>query len=290
MLPLLWSALASAAPEPRVELFAPRDFGYVMGDLIEHTITVAAPDAYALETGFLPNPGILDEGLDVRAVHWNAIRENGETRYRIRIAYQLFKGVRAPEKATVPALPLRFRGSEPLEAKVPEWEFTVTPLIPPQLADENVTVKESLPPEPLAATPHKRRLLAYFSGIVAILGSLAWRRIGRTNRNRPFARAHRELKKRLRGPVSGDAYRAAAKLLHRALDETAGRTLFAEQVGRFCANRPAFTELQEDLADFFRLSQHLFFISPDTPAPPDYPAARLEDLCRRCAMAERRRP
>jgi mxaA protein len=287
---LLWSALASAAPEPRVELSAPRDFGYVMGDIIEHTVTVAVPEAYALESGFLPQPGALDEGLDVRAVDWDALRENGEIRYRIRIAYQLFKGVRTAEKALVPALPLRFRGAELPEAKIPAWEFTITPLIPPQLADESVAIREGLPPEPLAATLHERQLLIYLTGVLAVLGYLAWRRIGRTRRNQPFARAHRELKKRLRGPVSPDTYRAAAKLLHRALDETAGRTLFAEQVGRFCESRPAFAELREDLAGFFNLSQRLFFTSPNTPIPPDYPAARLEDLCRRCVAAERRRP
>jgi mxaA protein len=287
---LLFSPFASAVPPPRVELSAPRDYGYVMGDLIEHTLTATVPESYTLETGFLPKPGALDEWLEVRSVNWDENRANGETRYRIRVIYQLFKGVRSPEKAVVPALPLRFAGAEPLEAKAPAWEFTVTPLIPPQLADENVAIRGSLPPAPVAAAPHRHRLLAYLAGALSLCGGLAWQKWGRTHRARPFARARRELKKLLRSPASPERFRAAVKLLHRALDETAGGTLFAGQVDRFCASRPAFAEIREELAGFFALSRRLFFTAPEVAVPSDYPAERLENLCRRCAAAERRTP
>jgi mxaA protein len=287
---LLTTFALPAAPEPHVELSAPRDYGFFLGDLIEHTLTVTVPESYTLETGFLPKPGTLDEWLEVRSVNWDEHRANGEARYRIRVIYQLFKGVHSPEKAVVPALPLRFAGAEPLEAKAPAWEFTVTPLIPPQLEDENVAIRDSLPPAPVAMAPHRHRLLAYLAGALAVLGYLAWQKLGWTRYARPFARTRRELRKLLRSPASPESFRAAVKLLHRALDETAGGTLFAGQVDRFCASEPAFAEVREELTEFFALSQRLFFTAPEAPVPPDYPAARLEDLCRRCAAAERRTP
>lgn len=285
---LLWASLASAAPEPRVALAAPRNFGYTLGDIVEQVLAVTVPETYTLETGFLPKPGALDEALEVRGADWEVDKHDGEAVYRIRIAYQVFKGARAAETVAIPALPLHFQGSPPMAARIPEWEFTVNPLIPPEMADEQVAIKDELPPAPISTSPHLFRLLACLAGASAVLGWLAWRRFGRIHRNRPFARAYRELKSQLRGTVSPEAYRAAARLLHRALDETAGHALFAKEVGRFCENRPGFAELREELAGFFVLSQRLFFTSPETPVPPDYPAGRLADLCRRCASAERR--
>ncbi len=289
MLFLAGSALP-AAPEPRIELAATRDYGYVMGDLIEHTLTVRVPESFALETGFLPRPGALDEWLDVRSADWTSERGNGDARYRIRLVYQVFKGVRGPEKARVPALPLRFTGPSTLEANAPEWEFTLMPLISPQLPDEAVAIRDALSPEPIATAPHWHRVWIYLAGSLALAGWLISQRLGWSRRARPFARAYRELKKLLHGPVSPETYRSAVKLLHRALDETAGGTLFAGQVERFCESRPAFTEIREELVGFFTLSQRLFFTAPEAPAPADYPIARLESLCRRCAAMERRVP
>lgn len=276
-----------ALPEPRLDVSAPRDYGYTMGDLIEHTLSVTVPQPYALEASFLPQPGVLDEWLEVHSVDWQAEPEEGATRYRIHIAYQLFKGVRSVETAAVPALPLRFSGPEPLEIKVPEWPFTVTPLIPPNQPDETVIIRAELPPESLAVEGHWHRLWGCLSGAALLAGGLGWRAWGGSGQPRPFQRARRALKPWLRGPASPESYRAIAKTLHQAFDETAGRTLFAEELDGFCVERPAFADLRDDLAEFFGLSERLFFTAPDAPIPVDYPATRFAELCRRCAVAER---
>lgn len=285
---LLWSGLASATPVPRVESQAQRDFGYALGDIVERAFTVAVPEGYALETGFLPQAGALDEYLEVRHSDWSLQPRDGESTYRIRIAYQVFKGVRSAEKTTIPALPLRFQGPSPLEATIPESTFTLAPLIPPDLPDEQVIIRGAAPPISSPTRPHVQRLLAYLGTSLALVATLAWRRYGRTRRNRPFARARREFKRLIRHGTTPETLRAQAKLLHQALNETAGHSLFAEQLGGFCADRPAFAELRGELADFFALSRRLFFAAPETLAADD-PATRLEALCRRCAQAERRR-
>lgn len=278
----------AAEPAPRAEISA-RDYGYAMGDIVEHTITVTVPDSSSLEAGFLPQPGAIEDWLELRSIDWDRDRSDDETRYRIRIAYQVFRGVRNPEKAVMPELPIRFAGSEPLEVKAPAWEFTVIPLIPPELSDEEVVIRAELPPEWIATAPHRRRMALYLAGVVATSGWLAWRRLGWIGkRARPFARIRGDVRRLLRGPASPENFRAAATLIHRALDETAGGTLFAGQIDRFCESHPAFAELQEELAAFFALSRHLFFTSPMEPIPAAYPAGRLDRLCRRCASAERR--
>lgn len=284
------SALAIASAEPRIERSAPRDYGYVMGDLVENTLTATLPQAYTLEAGRLPSPGALDQWLDVHSVTWDRERQGNEARYRIRIIYQIFKGVRTAEKAVVPALPLRFIGPGTLETKAPPWEFTVMPLIPPDLADETVVIREAHPPQALATAPHRRRLLAGLAGFSVVSAFLARQRLGGRRRALPFRRAQRELKKLLRAPASPETLRQAARLLHRALDETAGAPVFAGQIEGFLVQRPAFTPVRDELREFFALSQRLFFAVPEASASPEYPPSRLAEFCRRCAAAERRAP
>jgi len=281
------SALAGPGPAtPRLQVQPPRDFGYAMGDILEQTFTVSVPAGYALETGYLPQTGALDEYLEVRGSKWHLEQRDDTSVYQVRVAYQIFKGVRAIETATVPALPLRFQGPGPLTATLPEWRFTVAPLIAPDLADEQVTTREAQPPVALPTRPHATRLVGYLGLGAALFGLMAWRRHG--SRPHPFARAYRELRRQTWRGATPESYRAAVQRLHQALNETAGHSLFAEQLGGFCAAHPAFAELREELAGFFRLSRRVFFAAPDAPLPPDYPAARLQALCRRCAQAERR--
>lgn len=290
--PLVLAAVLSTAvaaePDIRAELSAPRDFGYVMGDLIEHSIEVSVPKGYVLETEFLPKPGAFDEWLDVRAVDWREDRNGDTGRYRIRVTYHLFKGVRNSEKAGIPPLPIRFRGPQPLEVKAPAWEFTVIPIIPPQLDDERIGLRGPLP-APLAPTQeHRARLFGYGGGMLAAGAVLVWLRHARMRHAAPFARALVDVKALLHGAPGPDRYRDAVRRLHRALDETAGHTVFADQVDAFLARHPAFSGLRDELAHFFALSQCLFFLEPAAAPPPEYPARRLQDFCRRGAEMERR--
>ncbi|HYE34608.1 hypothetical protein [Methylocaldum sp.] len=289
---LLVPALAYATESaPRIQLSAPRNFGYVMGDLVDYDALITVPNCYALETEYLPKPGAVSEWLDIRTVNWTKTTDERAVHYRLRLTYQAFKGVREPEKLTIPALPIRFRGQEPLEVQTPPWDIMIAPIIPPGVADEKVEIRDSTVPEPLPIQPRLLRLIAYLGGILVVLLLLAWRygKLPFASSARPFAHALRDLKKLSRKPADADAYRTAVKALHRALDDTAGFRLFAAELETFLANRPAFTELRDELNHFFALSRKVFFTVPDVPIPADYPLTRLETLCRRCAAAERSR-
>jgi mxaA protein len=281
--------VSAAPPEPRVELAAPRDFGYVMGDLIEHRISVSVPEGYALETEFLPRPGAVADWLDIRGIEW----ERSGTGYRLRVTYQVLKGVKDPERLAIPPLPIRFRGADTLEAEAPGWEFVLSPIIPPKLPDEQVTVRAGFPPPTPPIAAHRLRLAAFAAGALAVALHLAGHygfppfsiRSGR-----PFARTRNELKRLAKKRPDPEVYRHALRAMHRALDETAGRTLLATHLDGFLQIRPAFVELRGDLERFFGLSQRVFFAAPHQPVPAEYPLGWLETLCRRCAMAERKTP
>lgn len=275
----------------RIEPSAPRNFGYVIGDPVEYEVRISVPETYALEAEYLPKPGTLAEWLDLRAISWTRTDSKGAAQYRLRLAYQVFKGVRQPEKLTIPALTIRFHGQTPFEVQTDPWEIVVAPIIPPDVSDENVELRRFAYPERLSLAPHRLRLLAYLGGALIALTILAWQH-GRLpffkNATPPFVRTLREFKKLSREPGDAEAFRKAVKLLHRALDETYGFRLFAEELETFLTSRPAFVELRDELKHFFALSQRVFFTAPDAPIPADYPLPRLETLCRSCVAAERR--
>lgn len=288
---LLWIPILAYATgsTPRIESITLRDFGYVIGDSVDYDVLVTVPDGYALETEHLPVPGPINEWLDIRAVNWTKTDTQGGTQYRLRLTYQIFQGVRQPEKLTIPALPIRFRGHTPLEVQTQSRNITIAPIIPSDISDENVKIRESVDPEPLPIGPHPLRFTAYLAGALVVLALLA-RRYGWlpffAKTTPPFARALRDIRKLNRGDV--EAYRTAVRLLHRALDDTAGFRLFAGELERFFAAHPTFTELRDELDHFFALSRRVFYTAPDTPIPEDAPLERLETLCRRCIAAERR--
>jgi mxaA protein len=290
---LLWVPILAyaAGSTPRIESITLRNFGYVIGDPVDYDVLVTVPDGYALETEHLPMPGPLNEWLDIRALNWTKADTQGETQYRLRLTYQIFKGVRQPEKLTIPALPIRFRGQAPLEVQTQPMDIAIAPIIPPDVSDENVEIRESAAPEPLPIGPHPLRFTAYLAGALAVLAILACRYGWLpffAKATPPFARALRDLRKLNRKQADAEAYRTAVRLLHRALDDTAGFRLFAGELEIFLATHPAFTELRDELNHFFALSRRIFYTAPDAPIPADSPLERLETLCRRCTAAERR--
>jgi len=282
------------SPAHRIELSAPRDFGYVMGEPIRHNIDVQVAQAFELEADFLPQPGsAVSDWLELRQAEWKREDRGGETAYHITLSYQVFKGVRDPEILTVPALPLRFRdGDSRIEVEAPAWNFTLTPLIPPKTPDENVALRGDLPPPTYPTGPHQAALAGFLIGITALLLYASWH-LGlppfRAINLSPFARAERTLRKLGRRSPSIEDYREALRLVHGAINETAGHTVLAGRLDRFLVEHPEFEGLREQLTAFFQVSQRVFFVSSEPQTPSDYSLDRLKQLCQQCRSIERER-
>lgn len=274
------------APIRSVSIAPLRDYGIVMGETLVSEICVATESGYDLETAALPQPGsAINDFLELREARWTQEPQGNETVYRIHLVYQVFKGVRDAETLAVPALPLRFsRAGQTAETQAPAWNFTLTPIIPPQTADEAVILRGDLPAPPVSGHGHTRWLLACLAGLGG-LGVYASARLGLFRRRAPpFVRAARALKKLGRQTPTAETWRQGARLVHAALNETAGHTVFAGQLPRFLTIQPGYAAMQAELEQFFRLSDRLFFAdAADYPA--DYPWARLETLCRQLAAA-----
>lgn len=264
-----------------------RDFGIVMGETLSSEIRVAVAPGLTLETATLPQAGsALNDVLEVRESSWREQAKPDETVYTIKLTYQVFKGVREAETVEVPALALRFsQAAETVEAQVPGWTFTLMPLIPPWASDADVQVRGDLPPPVYSAEGHWRWLAAFLLGLAGLGVYAAWQ-LGlppfRFNAS-PFARAVSGLKK-LRKRTGLERWRQGLRLVHAALNETAGRVLCSSQLADFLAQQPQYAGLRPELERFFALSDRLFFAGGTEP-PVDYPWTRLEALCRQLAAA-----
>lgn len=279
-------AEALTAPIHSVSIVPLRDYGIVMGETLASEIRVAVDSGYGLETAALPQPGsAASDFLELREARWAKRSLGDETLYHIHLVYQVFKGIREAETVTVPALTLRFsRAGHVVETQAPAWNFTLTAIIPAKTADEDIILRGDLPAPVHSDYGHRRWLLACLAGLAG-LGVYAYGRLGLFRRRPlPFIRAARALKKLGRRPPSLETWRQGARLIHAALNETAGQGVFSGQLAPFLAAHPRYATLRSELEQFFRLSDRLFF-GCVAEYPADYPLSRLETLCRKLAAA-----
>ena len=266
-------------------LSASRDYGYTIGDIIEHTITVEA----GINPTALPQPGPLNDWLTLRAAEWGTQLIDGREHPAIHLSYQVFKGVQKPESVTIPALPLHMTGSAGDPMETPFWSFTLIPVIPPDLQNEDIDIRAPLAPEPPTLTAVWPRIRLWTC--LLALGTALWgiRAYRLNTRVRPFAQAC-HLMAAHRIPIDANPLEHHTRLLHRALDQTWGETLFLEDVDGLCTLRPEFSHLRNRLIEFFGHSQRLFFDTRPSFETESVTLNWLTDLGRRCAAAERSNP
>lgn len=287
----LWCCLAAAAElPPGVEAFSfdtPRDFGYVIGDLIRHEVRVETGEGQEIDAASLPKEGWINRWLMLRRA---GVRREGK-RQVLTLEYQTFYAPLEVKILAIPGFELKLAGSDGYLA-VPAWTFTAAPI-----RELSVLRAEGLPPMRPDAVPAPLPAFgpaAASAGFgLAALGALAWWAylsawLPFGMRGRYFAEACRELRA-LRGQEdTQDALCRGFSCLHQAFNRTLGEPLFIEALDEFFLGHPAYDALRNEIQDFFRASYEVFF-GEGAPVP-SFDLARMEALARSCQLAERRRP
>lgn len=290
---LLLLAGMAAARAATVELFAPRPFGYFIGDLITHEAVLTLDPGYRIEASALPRPRPVTYWLDLVSARLTELPEQaGGRRYRLTLAYQTFYAPLEPRALDIPAVPLvAIDGDKRLALSVPAWTFVSAPLreIASSRAANPMALQADLapPPYPLG---RDLRLAGGAAGLAAacLLALAVLRGWGPfATRRMPFSRAMPRLRRTLAGPDPAAAYAAGLVLLHRAFDAAAGRRLLAEDVPAFLAGAPQFAGEADAIARFFTASRMVFFGTDAEQARALLPADALVALSRRLAAAER---
>ncbi|MDQ3195001.1 MAG: hypothetical protein M3Q32_01140 [Pseudomonadota bacterium] len=239
----------------------PRPFGYVIGDLVERTITMIVAEPARLQADSIPKAGRYGAWLELRRADLDSHEVSRSIRYRLTLTYQIMNV--APEVQTIELPPLRFSfdRAPPFAREVAGWPITVAPLTPEFVLARGglEALRTDRAPPLIDTSAHRSRLWLYAALFAIVLSMYAWARFGAVwLARKPFARAYREIGK-LEGNQSREAYRAALRATHRAFDETNGATVFFEQAAAFLDKHPRFAPLRDEIEQFFALSRDEFF-------------------------------
>ncbi|MCK0197953.1 nonribosomal peptide synthetase MxaA [Ancylobacter sp. 6x-1] len=292
--------LPAGGPFRALDLYPPRNFGYLLGDAIRHEIEIALDPAYHIEPASLPRARALTYWLNLQNVRLEdlGIRE-GTRRYRLWLDYQTFYAPLEPKRLEIPALTLTASdGIRSTDAKVPAWSFVMTPLreVAGSASGEALRLRSDIAP---ANVPTRRLVTATIGAagvallaLAALAAQFGWGPFRRM-RARPFAAALRAIRRA--GPeldsssTSSDSpvYRDALLALHRALDATAGRRVLAEDLPGFLDDHPDYRPAAPELETLFAASRRLFFAADAGSAGTLLAPKAVPGLARRLSAIER---
>jgi len=279
-LALAFAAVAASA----ATVEQPRAFGHVIGDVLTQRVLLEQ-DGRPLQPGALPGTARIDLWLERRTPR---VETDEQGRRWLAIDYQVINAPRGLTAISLPALSIATASGAPLA--LPAWPVSIGPLTPIDVLAEG-DLQALRPDRPVAALPTyaverqlKFSLLALLAVCAAWIGWWAWRN-RREAQQLPFANAWRELK-RIDDPSSPEAWR----VVHRALNRSAGRVVHGASLPQLLAEAPYLRPLQPRLEDFYRESTRRFFFAESAAAAPirQSDAYPLRPLCRALRNAEKR--
>lgn len=289
--------MASAQAILAYDIIEPRTFGYVIGDEIHREVRLSVRSGYRLDEASLPKAGRLDRWLELAAPELRAEsigdgRRNGR-RYHLVLSYQIVNAPRSLVTVTIPRQDLRLVGeTQAVTTLVPALEVTVAPLTSDLGADRlsGSALQPDRPPAPLPVLEGQTRLAGTGAALLVLLSIAAWRRGRRAltaRRNLPFASAVRRLR-RLPAPAAPADRVAGLKIVHEAVNRTAGHAVFAHNLDAFLAAHPELAGLRGDFERLFASSRRVFFADATAEASSGSDPPALLRLCRLCSRIERR--
>ena len=260
---LVSHAALSAAGEPgetRITVREPLPYGHQIGDLVVREITVYPAPGTQLAVKALPKPGRAGTWVELRSIG----HETAGDGTRLRVEYQVTNVPETVRTVSLPAFAVPLdNGSKVVHLTVNPSFITIAPMTPGTVLgrDRLVEIQDDLPAPLLDTASHQARIRYTLLGTLLPLLALIycwtpWERLLRPQR--PFARALREAA-RLREAADEAFWPAALKALHRALDATAGETVFPGETQRLVDRHAAYATLQADIAAWLDESRRIFF-------------------------------
>jgi mxaA protein len=273
-----------------------RDAGYVVGDVLERTLTIQIKKPYELVNESLPIVGYEHRwrgqisGVElVNTRHEVATARDGAT-HTLYLAYQVFTTGRVAKPSALRAEIIKLRNTETNEIKqyrLPSFNFRVSPLSVFGQVKLKDDMSQFYPPLLLDASRQTRNiqllaipLVLSLLGLLYIFGRHTWLpRMGT-----PFAKAYRAIRKLAN---SEEGLKLAVERVHLALNQAAGGTLFSHNAQQLWQNTPSYVPMQHEIAAFFALSNHVFFSEGHHVADINASKQWLQEFCRHMRDCER---
>jgi len=273
-----------------------RDAGFVVGDVLDRTITLTVKKPYELVKESLPIEGYEHRykgqisGIELVKISTEESQHSDSTTHVLHLRYQIFTTGKLAKPAALRAEIVKMRNTtnkEVLQYRIPSYSFRISPLS----VFGSVKLKEEMSPfiAPLELSAsenklHLKLLIGILSiallGLLYIFGMYAWLpRMGA-----PFAKAFRDIRKI---PDTVEGLKQAVARVHESLNKTAGTSLFASDLADFVKTKPAFAPVAQEIEQFFGLSRQVFFEPNAATNLNEPPKAWLLKFCRRLRDCER---
>lgn len=292
-------ALSRAQAIIENELVEPRAFGYVVGDKIRREMLLTLNTGYALDEASLPEAGRLDRWLEVAAPEVDAESMRAGIRYRIVLTYQIFNAPQTQATVTIPQQDVRIIANladgreNAFTTLIPALRITVAPVtsavLPGRLSE--ASLQDDRAPGPIRIDSRQTRLAWIGLALLLLLFYAAWRRglmAFLSGRDLPFTTAVRKLKKLQAAAGATPSYAAGLRVVHDAINRTAGRAVFAHNVDEFLDAHPRYAGLRDEFRDLFAASGRVFFDGGEPIEASTGGWEALLRLCRQCSGIERR--
>lgn len=314
------------AADISVRVTDPRGFGYFLGDVVSRKVEVVSPAGTSLRAAALPRPGPVTYWLDLVKIDHQTGAAGGAVTNTITLTYQIFYSALEPKRMELPKLTLYFQddtgktgaengsgqvsgstsgegassdsGKPALSRTVPPFEFIVSPLreIMPEKSDDpdQSPLRPDAEAMPQGTGAIRTGLLASLSLLAFSLAGLAYHYAVwpfSMRKRRPFTQAQRALRALANAGSAGrdgQASQDALRVLHRALDETYGRRVFARDLDDFIEQHHEFHRLEPQLRSFFSTSGRAFFASEERDGDQILSGDDLAALAAELAREERR--
>ncbi len=283
-----------------IEVNPTRDAGYVVGDVLERTITLTVRKPYELVKESLPIEGYEHRykgqisGIELLKISTKETQHSDSVTHVLHLKYQIFTTGKLAKPAALRAEIVKVRNTtnkEVLQYRIPSFSFRISPLS----VFGSVKLKEEMSPfiKPLLLDTiddklHLKIFIALLGtallGLLYIFGMHAWLpRMGA-----PFAKAFRDIRKM---PETSEGLQKAVARLHESLNKTAGNSLFSSNLADFLKIKPAFQPMKQEIEQFFSLSRQVFFeeqsVSGAVRNSSETPKTWLLKFCRHLRDCER---
>ena len=262
-----------------------RDYGYVIGDVIPMNYRFDLKGDQ-IDPESLPSIGPINDWLTIRRLNVEVFHHRDGDETRLHVDYQIFRGIRTPERLEVPSLSFRLKSHPETELETDAWSFTQVPVIPPEENDETITPHEGIGVLPRDSQRPSQLLAYWVAGLLGAASLMGLRQFLISRKARPFYLAQRQVRALWRDGSNVQATMEGMRLMHRAFDQTYGKTLFGRDVTHFVQTHPAYRDHEDELQQFFALSSQLFF-NPDMADEVAIDHHKLIRLLSNCIRAER---
>ncbi|CAN7405799.1 calcium incorporation protein MxaA [Trinickia sp. LjRoot230] len=258
LLPLLVSFQPAAAAQIVATVTQPRAFGHTIGDVLTQRVLLGASGHDALDAP-MPSSGGIGIWFERRAPR---VEPDDQGRRWLVLDYQLTNAPRTLTQTVLPSLALHTRAGDVLQVR--EWPISIGPLAPDMaLGTGGLSALQPDRAAPNADYAAIKRRLSFSVGCLAAtlavwFGWWFWRN-RREAARLPFASAWQQMRRLAAENDSAGDGAALWRIVHRALNETAGHVVHSHTLPRLFSHAPWLQPLRPQLEQFYQLSESRFF-------------------------------